>query len=544
MGCQSEKARFAQHALWQCRALTLLEMVIALAIVGVVFAVLLPQLSAIRNSWDSRSAAAEILQNGRILIDHMNRNLSKAVRVTAVSGPAETIGYIEFEDNDGSNLRYDVAADYVEFGLIGNLADLAGPVSQLQFTCYDACDLDMPITDVNSIRSVKVQTTLLNSSSLGQLKMFTTQVYLRTNTTGPPELRKESPYEYDGRQGNTPALCGIDSRHYLCAYQGQGGDGYAVVLTVNPANWTITRETPFEFDTRDCVVPALCQIDATHYLCAYEGNGGEGQAVVLTVNTGNWTISKGSTLSSSQDFTHPAISRIDSRHYLCAFQGRDEDGYAVVVAVDTGDWSVSPAGTLFEYNTSEGREPALAKIDDEHYLCAHRGPGGDGWAVVLTVNTGSWTIGTETPFEYDNRDGREPALAQIDSRHYLCAYRGSGSDGWAVVLTVNPGSYAITKETAFEYDSSEGREPALAQIDTSHYLCAYRGPGGDGWATVLAVDGGDWTISKTSELEYDTSEGRVPALARIDGDHHLCAYRGPGTDGWSVVLSMDAQIRP
>jgi type II secretory pathway pseudopilin PulG len=77
-------------------ALTLLEMVMALAMMAIVFAAIVPLFRQIRDGWDSKQAAAETLQNGRILIDHMNRNLAKAVKITAVSDSSEPNGYIEF----------------------------------------------------------------------------------------------------------------------------------------------------------------------------------------------------------------------------------------------------------------------------------------------------------------------------------------------------------------------------------------------------------------------------------------------------------------
>jgi type II secretory pathway pseudopilin PulG len=133
-------------------------MLIAMAIMAIVFSAVVPQFRVIQNSWDSKQAASETLQNARVLIDHLNRNLSKAVRITAVSGPSEINGYIEFEDNDANNLRFDISgtSNYVEFGPVGALYDLAGPVSQLLFTCYDGNDFDTPITDVNDIRFIKV----------------------------------------------------------------------------------------------------------------------------------------------------------------------------------------------------------------------------------------------------------------------------------------------------------------------------------------------------------------------------------------------------
>ena len=102
-------------------AVTLMELVIAMAMIGIIFAAILPQFALIRNSWDVKEGTAEAIQNGRVLMDHMNRNLSKAVRITAVSASTDTDGYIEFEDNDGNTMRYDIAGNnYVEYGVVGS----------------------------------------------------------------------------------------------------------------------------------------------------------------------------------------------------------------------------------------------------------------------------------------------------------------------------------------------------------------------------------------------------------------------------------------
>ena len=80
-------------------ALTLVEMIIAMAIMAIIFAAIVPQFRNIRISWDSKRASAETLQNGRVLIDHLNHNLTKAVKITAVSDDNEPNGFIHFEDS-------------------------------------------------------------------------------------------------------------------------------------------------------------------------------------------------------------------------------------------------------------------------------------------------------------------------------------------------------------------------------------------------------------------------------------------------------------
>ena len=226
-------------------AMTLMETMMAMAMIAIIFAVIAPQFKVIENSWDSKQGQAESIQNGRVLIEHLARNLSKAVQITAVSGSAVTNGFIEFEDNDGNTIRYDIDANsYVEFGQTGSLSQLAGPVTQLQFTCYDACDLDTPlspITDVNVIRFVQVQTTLTNSASNGQDKSFTTSAYLRTNKNTCPGL--------------DPNLIGwwkMDEASGLNAADSSGNGNYGTLNNMAGDEWTAgPKAGALEFNGND-----------------------------------------------------------------------------------------------------------------------------------------------------------------------------------------------------------------------------------------------------------------------------------------------------
>jgi len=526
------------------KGLTMMEMIISLAIIAVIFAVMLPQFKNIQNSWASKQATAEAIQNGRILISYLNQNLAKAARITAVSDPCDTTGYIEFEGNDAITYRCEIGADnIVEFGPIGSLVDLAGPVNQLQFTCYDAQDLDTPITTVGDIRCVKVEVILTNAGP-GQDQNFTASAYLRTNVAS-QGITQGISSSFGITTGNTPALAIINATHCLCAYTGTGDDGWATVLTVDTASSTVSTEVPFEYDTVGGKYAALARIDATHYLCAYTGPGNDGWAVVLTVNPGNWKISKGSAFEFDNTLgVTPAIEKIDANHYLCAYTGPGSSGWAVVLNVSSGTWTVS-MGTPFEFDAVNGEVPALSKIDDSHYLCAYQGPFNDGWAVVLTVSGGSWTITNETPFEFDGVNGLAPALSRVDAGHYLCAYTGEGNDGWAVVLTVNTGNWSISKGTPFEFDSADGSSPALVQMASgSRYLCSYVGPFVYLWATVLVVDTDVWDISHESTAMLTSVKAMAPDLVQIDDKNHLCAYEDRTNDGWVMILNVGGELRP
>jgi type II secretory pathway pseudopilin PulG len=230
--------------------LTIVEMVLALAIMAIVFAALLPEFRAIQNTWGSKADNAEIIQNSRILTDHLYRNITKARRITAVSNSDDTNGYIEFENVDGDVLRYDIQANnYVEFGAVDDeLSELAGPVSSLQFTCYDAFDLDNPLNmrtaDVNDIRSVKIQATLPNSFRLGQDRTIAAQVYLRSN----PNLESE-----------TIDLVGwwkLDETSGTTASDSSGNGNHGTLINMGwPSVWVTGKDGgALDFDGRnDCV---------------------------------------------------------------------------------------------------------------------------------------------------------------------------------------------------------------------------------------------------------------------------------------------------
>lgn len=162
--------------------LTLMEMVIALVIMTVVFAAVLPQFRLIHNSWDTRQASADTVQNGRVFVDYLNRNLAKAVTITSVSSSTDTDGFIEFTDIDGAAYRCDIGADgFVEFGETSNQSSLAGPVSSLVFYCYSLDDLENPTETVEDIRLVKAVAVFSDSSDIGSDKTFSATAFLQAN---------------------------------------------------------------------------------------------------------------------------------------------------------------------------------------------------------------------------------------------------------------------------------------------------------------------------------------------------------------------------
>jgi hypothetical protein len=170
-----------------------------------------------------------------------------------VSELSDTNGFIVFQSNDGNNRRYDINSinNYVEYGIVGDLSDLAGPVSSLTFTCYDVCDLDTPlspVSDVNIIRVVRVDTSIINSDPLSEDKTFTAWAYLRANSQGGSDCWQNEDIGDVGAAGSATESDGTwtinasgadiwnttDEFHYV--YQSISGDCQIIARVVSVEN--------------------------------------------------------------------------------------------------------------------------------------------------------------------------------------------------------------------------------------------------------------------------------------------------------------------
>jgi hypothetical protein len=131
------------------------ELTVATAIMTTVFAALMPLFAGIRRSTEVRWASLEMVQNARVLNEYLCRHLAQARRIVAISPNTDDDGYVEFEAQDGVVYRCAVGSrQYIEFGPVGRLCELAGPVEYLRFACYSDADLDRPLPTPNGVRLV------------------------------------------------------------------------------------------------------------------------------------------------------------------------------------------------------------------------------------------------------------------------------------------------------------------------------------------------------------------------------------------------------
>lgn len=239
-----------------------------------------------------------------------------------------------------------------------------------------------------------------------------------------------------------------------------------------------------------------------------------------------------------------ALSQIDDTHYLAFWEGENNDGFAQVLEVNLFTGEVVGLGTALEFDVASNSYNSCAKIDSTHYLNVWKGPSGDGFAQVFTVNLTSWAVAAVgSPLEFDTADDNFNSLVQIDANHFLNCYSGTTNDGIAQVLEVDLGTFAVTNVgTPLTFESADSSYISAAAIgDGSHFIVFWTDTDSDGKARVLNVDG-SWVVTTAGSLfEFDTSDAVYNSCASLnDGEHFINFWKGVSGDGFAQVFEVDS----
>jgi len=163
------------------------ELLLVVVLVAVLMAALSPAIRTVQTGWKAGERRMEVLQNARVAFDEEISVLRQMKRVSAVSGPAETDGFIEFYDKDGNLMRFDLdsQSSFLHYGSVGALSALAGPVSALVFSCYDSSGalLADPVA-CGRIRSLALELTVIDSEGRVAPVSLSGRVFLRRDAAG------------------------------------------------------------------------------------------------------------------------------------------------------------------------------------------------------------------------------------------------------------------------------------------------------------------------------------------------------------------------
>lgn len=355
--------------------------------------------------------------------------------------------------------------------------------------------------------------------------------------------------EFDTRDGLYNSCAQIDSNHFINFWQGGTGPvPFAQVIAVNTSTWAVTTAAASLTYDAGGTYNSCVQIDTNHFINFWRTSTTEGVVQVFTVNTTTWAVT---TAAASLTYDanvggHQSAVKVDTNHFLVFFQSASADGFAQVIAVNTTTWAVTTAAASLEFDTQNSSYNSCCAIDTNHFINFWLGGATttDGFAQVFTVNTTTWAVTTAAASKlFDTDVGSYNSCFMVDSTHFINFWQGVAGDGFAQIFAVDTSTWAITTAgSPLEFDTADAAYNSCAKVDTNHFILFWAGPGTDGFVQVFAVNTSTWAITTTAaSLEFDAVNGTYHSCFRIDGAHFIDFWAGSGNDGFVQVLTVAVQ---
>ena len=157
------------------KGFTLVEIVIAIVIVGIVSTIIGAMLLGTIKAWTFKFNRNDILWDGRLALDRMTREIRTIRNSTSVT--TASAAQLRFIDTNNTDITYSLSSTNLNRTANGTANLLAENVSSLAFTYYDSSGTVIPVPTVSpsatNIRRVRVSLTLTKN---GQ------NVYLRSDS--------------------------------------------------------------------------------------------------------------------------------------------------------------------------------------------------------------------------------------------------------------------------------------------------------------------------------------------------------------------------
>ncbi len=288
------------------------------------------------------------------------------------------------------------------------------------------------------------------------------------------------------------------------------------------------------FDIQSARYNSCYQIDTNHFInFSYES------AQVFVVNTSTWAVTTaGSELALSQN-SYNSCAKIDANHFINFFGAA---GLAQVFTVNTTTWAVTTAATALDFEGVSASYHSCSAIDGNHFINFWAGDGNDGYAQVFTVNTTTWAVTTaNSSLEFDTGQGLWNHSCAIDGNHFLNFWRDGNGDARVQVFTVSTSTWAVTTASAsLEIDADDGSHFNCVKMSDNKFVVFFAGSGQDGYSQVLSVDTSTWAVTTAnSRLYFDTTIALYNSCAKVDTNHFINFWSGPGTDGFTQVFTVE-----
>lgn len=294
---------------------------------------------------------------------------------------------------------------------------------------------------------------------------------------------------------------------------------------------------------------SIVAIDGSNLAVAWCGPDVDGFVRLISLDGSGNCATNGSALEySTADGLYPSMILWDSTHVLIAYQGASADGFAIVVSFNTGTGVMSNVGTAFEFDTGNCSIPSVVQLNSTKALVSYTGVSADGFAVVLDVAAVTFAVSAAgATFEYLDAttiNGNTAFLISSGSPMVACLYYLASATPTFRTFNISTTTWAITAfGTALQFSNAasglvRNDIRALGLVDSTTLIGFYPSSDDDGFVTTMAYNSGDGSLTAINTLEFDTTDGYAMHCVNIGGGWFGNVWQRSSNAGFMQVFNV------
>jgi len=186
---------------------------------------------------------------------------------------------------------------------------------------------------------------------------------------------------------------------------------------------------------------------------------------------------------------------------------------------------IADSGTKFDTN-GEGLNPAMAYLDDTHFVIAYKADYGSYTSKVVcgTISGVTPTLGTAV--EFDSEDCRPISVARLDSTHFVIAWTDKGASNAGKCRVGSVSGTTITLGTVVTFEANAATEISVCGMDSTHFVIAYYDSGSNqGEVIGASVSGTTITAGTPDVFESSTDRAQHISVCSTDSSHFVISYK-------------------
>jgi hypothetical protein len=350
---------------------------------------------------------------------------------------------------------------------------------------------------------------------------------------------------FDTTAGYSPDIIQVSSNVCAIVYQGASSDGYLKTVTIDASgNIGNSAIDTLNFDTSSCYEPDIVYVSGNYFAIAYRSSTNIGYLKTVTITSsgdiGNSVISS-LTIAPFSCYT-PSIIPVAGTYFAITYQGYSNWGYLKTVSINSSGIISGTVVSTLNFDTTASYEPYIMHTTGTYYAIAYRGASNRGYLETVSISSSGIINGTiVSTLIFDTTACYEPNMVFVTGNYYAIAYRGSANGTIKTVSINSSGVIGSSVISSLVFDAATSYLPDIVQVTSNAFAIAYGNSANKGYLKEVSIAAnGTITSMASGTLNFDAVAGYEPSIVYFSGNIFALAYRGSGTDGYVVTISMNS----